>query len=250
MADNNRIGGQHYEIMKRCYNPKSILYKNYGAKGIKVCEEWHDREIFRKWCIENGFKVGLKVLRHDNTKDYCPENCYLGEGKTTAKYGYSHLVRIRAKANKERKAKLGLKRLIDSPFYKMFQSMHDRCELQSNNNYKYYGGAGIKVCDEWSGKDGFYNFSEWILNSNYRPGLTLDRIDPYGNYEPNNCRWATTNEQGRNKKNTKLYTYKGLKLTIAEIARMESIKDTMLRYRINDKKMSVEDAIADIKNKT
>ena len=50
MADLNSIGGLHYEMMRRCYNPQSIAFKSYGAKGIKVCEEWHDRDNFRKWC--------------------------------------------------------------------------------------------------------------------------------------------------------------------------------------------------------
>lgn len=78
MADLNSIGGLHYEMMRRCYNPKSIAFKSYGAKGIKVCEEWHDRDNFRKWCNENGYTKGLRLNRIDSTKDYCPENCVLG----------------------------------------------------------------------------------------------------------------------------------------------------------------------------
>ena len=53
MASLNTIGGIHYEIMKRCYDPNSVAYKDYGAKGIIVCEEWHDRNIFRQWCLDN-----------------------------------------------------------------------------------------------------------------------------------------------------------------------------------------------------
>lgn len=81
MADLNSIGGLHYEMMRRCYNPKSIAFKSYGAKGIKVCEEWHDRDNFRKWCNENGYTKGLRLNRIDSTKDYCPENCVLGNKK-------------------------------------------------------------------------------------------------------------------------------------------------------------------------
>lgn len=68
MADLNSIGGLHYEMMRRCYNPKSIAFKSYGAKGIKVCEEWHDRDNFRKWCNENGYTKGLRLNRIDSTK--------------------------------------------------------------------------------------------------------------------------------------------------------------------------------------
>ena len=60
MADLNTIGGLHYEMMRRCYNETSVAYKDYGAKGITVCLEWHDRENFRKWAIENGYEKGLR----------------------------------------------------------------------------------------------------------------------------------------------------------------------------------------------
>mgnify|MGYP003311752170 CR=1 FL=1 len=54
MANLESIGGLHYEMMKRCYNENSVAFKSYGRKGIKVCEEWHDREVFRKWALENN----------------------------------------------------------------------------------------------------------------------------------------------------------------------------------------------------
>ena len=75
MASLDTIGGLHYEMMRRCYNPKSIAFKSYGAKGIKVCEEWHNRDNFRKWCNENGYVKGLRLNRIDNNKGYSPDNC-------------------------------------------------------------------------------------------------------------------------------------------------------------------------------
>ena len=68
MASLNNIGGLHYEMMKRCYNEKSVAFKDYGAKGIVVCEEWHDRDVFRKWCIENGYIKGMRLERVDCSK--------------------------------------------------------------------------------------------------------------------------------------------------------------------------------------
>ena len=79
MADLNSIGGIHYEMMRRCYNEKSIAYKDYGAKGIVVCEEWHDRENFRKWSHENGYVKGLRLNRIDSKGNYTPDNCVFGE---------------------------------------------------------------------------------------------------------------------------------------------------------------------------
>ena len=78
MASLNNIGGLHYEMMRRCYNKNSVAYKDYGAKGISVCEEWHDRESFRKWAIENGYIKGLRLERIDSKKGYDPSNCRFG----------------------------------------------------------------------------------------------------------------------------------------------------------------------------
>lgn len=65
----------------------------------------------------------------------------------------------------------------------------------SKDNYRYYGGRGIEVCKHW------YEFENFLADMGERtPGLTLDRIDPNGNYELSNCRWATAAEQGRNKR--------------------------------------------------
>lgn len=63
-------------IKSRCYNPKVRSYANYGAKGIKMCDEWlNDFIAFADWSRENGFEEGLSINRIDPKKDYCPENC-------------------------------------------------------------------------------------------------------------------------------------------------------------------------------
>lgn len=249
MADNNTIGGQHYEMMRRCYNPKSVSYKDYGAKGIKVCPEWHDREVFRKWCIENGYKKGLRINRKDSSLDYTPENCFLGM-ISKAKHGKNEAIRKSIKENKAKKSKIGLKRLADSPLYETYTSMHTRCENPNHKYYKHYGARGITVCEEWSGKDGIYNFIEWMQEQGWHPGLTLDRKDNNKGYSPNNCRLATIQEQLRNRRNTKFYDYKGMQLTLKEIADLEKISDEKLRYRINKKQMPLDEAIQELKRKS
>lgn len=248
MSDSNKIGGIHYEIMKRCYNPKSIMYPTYGAIGITVCDEWHDREVFRKWCLDNGFVKGMRVLRYDTSKGYSPENCYVDYSPMKKKNDNNRINKERAKKHRIKKNELGIKSLTKSPFYAVFNNMHIRCEKPTNERYSSYGARGISVCDEWSGKEGIYNFIEWAENNGWRPGLTLDRIDVNGNYEPSNCRWTTWEEQARNKRNTKLYPYMGTMLLATDISKIENIPESMLRYRLN-KGMSVDEAIDDIRKK-
>ena len=69
-------------MIQRCGNPKSISFKNYGKKGIKVCDEWRDFTNFYKWSMENGYKDSLTIDRKDNTKNYEPSNCRWVDYKT------------------------------------------------------------------------------------------------------------------------------------------------------------------------
>lgn len=79
--------------------------------------------------------------------------------------------------------------------YTSWVSMNYRCNNPNADNYQWYGELGVKVCERWK------NFENFFMDMEERPyGMTLDRKNAYGNYEPNNCRWATAIEQGRNKR--------------------------------------------------
>jgi len=63
-------------IKQRCNNPNHRYYKDYGGRGIDICEEWSNNfEAFYYWCIENGYKRKLQIDRRDNSKGYSPNNC-------------------------------------------------------------------------------------------------------------------------------------------------------------------------------
>ena len=85
--------------------------------------------------------------------------------------------------------------LSEIKLYSVFHNMKDRCYNSESRPYKNYGARGISICDEWMDIDnGFIKFYDWALNNGYKEGLTIDRVENDGNYEPNNCQWITLAE--------------------------------------------------------
>lgn len=120
---------------------------------------------------------------------------------------------IRKELSKERMTRHGM---YGTRLYNIWADMIQRCNNPKNISYKYYGGKGVTVCEEW--KD-FPIFAKWALANGYNDNLSIDRKNSNGNYEPGNCRWETNFVQCNNKGNNRRIAYNGRTYTAAEIAK-------------------------------
>lgn len=82
-----RLRSIYSSMFDRCYNSKNSDYVFYGAKGIRICDEWiNNKQAFNDWAIENGYEEGLTIDRIDPDKDYSPENCRWVTAKYNSKW--------------------------------------------------------------------------------------------------------------------------------------------------------------------
>jgi hypothetical protein len=95
---------------------------------------------------------------------------------------------LSAKRFRKHGATVGLKK---TSLWLCWRSMRQRCRDPRCKAYRWYGAKGVRVCDDWQQYQGFH---DWAMANGYAPGLSIDRIDANGNYEPTNCRWVTMAE--------------------------------------------------------
>ena len=126
--------------------------------------------------------------------------------------------------------KYGDTSIKNNPIYHIWQGMRDRCSRKKNKSYSYYGGRGIKVCEEW--QNSFLSFMNWAIANGYKKNLTIERIDNNGNYCPENCTFATMKQQSNNRRNGAYFSYNGETHTISEWSDILGVKQSLLRYRL------------------
>lgn len=114
-----------------------------------------------------------------------------------------------------------------TPYYKAWNALVQRCTNPNSTKWHRYGGRGIRVCDRWLT---FENFAQDM--GPRPPGMTIDRRDNDGDYEPGNCRWATPTEQQNNRECNRHILVNGQTLTIAQAARAFGIHRGTIRNRL------------------
>lgn len=102
---------------------------------------------------------------------------------------------------------------VGSPTYRSWQGMIMRCHNPQRKCFEYYGARGITVCEQW------HDFKNFLSDMGQRPeGLSLERINNDGNYEPNNCKWATRLEQTNNKRGNVVICRANRSMTVSQWA--------------------------------
>ncbi len=117
------------------------------------------------------------------------------------------------------------------PEHNTWQGMYQRCYNKKHPGFRHYGGRGISICPEWLGKGGFLRFYA-DMGDKPGPEYSIDRIDNNGNYSKENCRWATQNEQCRNRRVGVYVTWNGKTQRITEWAKEVGISEVCIASRL------------------
>jgi hypothetical protein len=129
--------------------------------------------------------------------------------------------------------------MYKSRTHKTWESMVSRCTNENDPSYSAYGGRGITVCARWM------QFEFFHIDMGDRPaGMTIDRIDVAGNYEPANCRWATAVTQANNRRVNRRVSYRGVAYTVRELSTLTGAPYATLRERILKAGWDAEKAVS------
>lgn len=170
--------------------------------------------------------VESRLLNSGNTKSCgCTRMDFLKTGAAAYKHGYA-------------------RRKKQTPEYKVWAWMKDRCENTNNPAYKNYGGRGITVCTRWNKFENFLT----DMQEKPRPELSIERIDNELGYSPENCRWATGKEQQRNQRRTLRVIWNGNQISLSEFAEWMKVDYKQLYYLTRIRRMTIEDAMSRLKS--
>lgn len=188
-----------------------ISFHHRGERGLKYC-------LYKCDCGNLIVKRQYQV-RNGNAKSCgCMKSVWCRQGAT--RHGHAAPGRT-------------------SGTYVSWRAMTQRCLDKGRKDYPRYGGAGIKVHDSW------HKFENFLKDMGERPaGMSIERINNLGNYEPSNCRWATSRQQAANRRNTRMISFNGETKNLKEWSRCLGIKYVTLFPRISRYGWSIERAFS------
>ena len=197
----NEKGRHVYECICTCGFSKIVPIYNLISGRSKQCRSCHLKKInntscllgirFGKWLVSN------KILNVKYNSYFYECICDCGNVSKVSRYA---LINEKSTCcNICKKEKSITHNSTNSTTYYSWKSMKQRCLYDKFIGFKYYGGRGITICNEW-----IISFESFLNDMGIKPeGMSLDRIDNDGNYEPSNCRWATSKQQLNNRRKIK-----------------------------------------------
>lgn len=229
------------------FNESTVRWSSGNSKKIKRSKHsWNFKDLTNQKFGMLTVKRLSNIRKNNHTCWECECDC--GNtvivtsqdliNKRTTSCGCKH-----ENLHKNAKGNIIISGLTRQQWRRRYDSMHRRCEDPKSNRYYCYGARGIKVCDRWSGKDGFENFLNDMAYFWPGKGHTLDRIDINGPYSPENCRWADLKTQANNNSNTHYITYNGETHSLTEWERIKGFTRGLISYRINKCKWTIEKAL-------
>lgn len=169
-----------------------------------------------------------------NTK-LCECGCGQRPKGASSRFLKGHQNRIRHPMLRHGHARSG----AETPTFKTWKHMVQRCNDTRCERYSRYGGRGIRVCDRWR------SFENFLADMGEKPeGMTLDRIDNDGHYQPGNCRWASRLKQANNKSNNRIVRALGQSMTASEWERKTGVLSTTIRARIDSSGVHADTAVS------
>ncbi len=195
--------GKYYECICECGNVRIKAGTELRAGRGKQCNECQYSEMYNpakeigkkynKWTIIKFLDIHRKLMRYETECECGTKGIHTAADLRANKSKQCTDCHNRENAFNNRKHGM-----YNTKTYYVWRSMLQRCNNPKSSFYYRYGGRGIKVCERWS------EFENFLADMGEQPmGLTLDRIDNDGNYEPGNCRWITHKENCNNRSKKK-----------------------------------------------